>query len=33
VQRGFALLTTNAKDFVDVPGMKVVALPATLSGA
>lgn len=27
VQRGFALLTTNAKDFVDVPGLKVVALP------
>jgi len=27
VQREFALLTTNVKDFSDVPGLKVVALP------
>ncbi len=32
VQRGFALLTTNAKDFVDVPGLKVVALPVAPAG-
>jgi len=29
VQREFALLTTNAKDFSDVPGLKVVPLPVS----
>lgn len=27
VQRDFKLLTTNAKDFTDIPGLKMVALP------
>jgi len=27
VQRGFRLLTSNAKDFADIPGLDVVVLP------
>lgn len=31
VQRGFALLTTNARDFADVPGLNLVFLPVKFS--
>lgn len=27
VQRGFTLLTSNPKDFRDIPGLKIVAIP------
>ena len=32
VQRGFTLLTTNPKDFADVPELKVVPLPVAQDG-